>query len=581
MKDAPTSDTSTSPSATSTKHAATSRNRRKRMRFGLLELLLLTTVVAAWLPVVLARRLIPKLQSEIETMRFSTSELIVTDEQKLTVRALPDIWSNIDSWKYHLPEGADLELRLATEFINSVSSPSDYQAVALPTGEHSIHFKHTSDADGYHSVVYLDAEAVLQKHHPKSWITTSGSSSTGSASNQSTSYELDQPPNLKVQRFSQSHPLIQYESMELPGEYDSKGNYLWISPASVVPSPAPIFYYSQDKHGHEGVGHRQGIKVFRSNHAGLVGVIGILPSLDSTLGDKRHFYPYCPLGVSVRPVVSDQSAPEAPEAKTNPSIGAPLSLRDSIDPPKEYDDSYARESITEASVDEDGQTMRVFAHYKPFESGAKPIVEILFDAAHPDRVGFLPRAAPDSVPMKACQFVTQFDARYLWREIEMIDDEADERSRRPLASLYPNIDFSEPPDLTAYDIAPFAWRRIATSKLPLAKLQEDGFEMAQLNLLTDVSNATALTYPAGLDQKWKYTGLPNRQVWWLPMLDSDDESEISVEVRGAAVFPTAQLLIPGGPAIQNVRITVPMPAKEPVWLEISAEPAPDAATPVN
>ncbi|MBB3210463.1 hypothetical protein FHS27_006310 [Rhodopirellula rubra] len=556
------------------------RRKRKRVRFGLLELLLLTALVAAWLPVILAQRKIPVFESEIETMRLASTQLIVVDDRKLNARTMPSIWSNINSWKYYLPANADHELRLATEHINSVSSPSDYLAAALPAGEHSIHFKCTNDADGYHSVVYVDDEIVLEKHHPKSWIDSQGSSSTGDFSGQSTAYPLDVPLKLKIQRFSAKHPLKKYQSMDVPDEYDSKGNYLWISPTATVPEPSPVFYLSGNKYSHDGVGHRQGTKVFRSQQTGFIGLIGILPSIEATRGDDRQFYPYCPLGITVHPVLNSQQDADARE-ENGTSLGVPLSLRDSLTPPERHDESYAREPITKASIKEDGKSMRIFAHYKPFKTGAKPIVEIFFDAAHPNRVGFLPHAAPGSAPMKACQFMTRFDARYLWREIELSTDETQEgpseHGRQPLASLYPNTDFTEPDYPTVADIAPFAWRNIAISKLPIsnslvATMQNTNVQTRQLNLTTNVANATELNYPPGLPDNWRYEGIPNRQTWLLPTAGSENEPEITIELRGGSVFPTAQLPVPGGPVIQNVRITVPMPAQAPVWLEIAADP---------
>ena len=562
-----------------------SRGKRRRIRFGLLELLLLTAVVAAWLPVIFARPQIPVLESEIETMRFATSQLIISDKQKLNARSLPSIWNNISSWKYSIALDADLELRLATEFINKDGFPADYQSVALPAGEHSIHLKCTKDAEGHHTEVFIDDELVLQRHHPDTWLKSQGSSSTGGVSHQSAAYALDEPLKLKVQRFSIDHPLKKYESVDIPDEYDSKGNYLWISSASDVPRPSRVFYTPPNRHGQEGTGHRQGIKVFRSNQTGLIGLLGVIPSLNSILGDNRQYNPYCPLGITVRPILDDQISPGIAEQQTGTSVGVPVSMRESIVEPIEYDDSYARELITENAIGSDGKTMRIFAHFKPFASGAKPIIEIIFDASHPDRVGFLPHAAPGSPSMKACQFETRFDARFLWREVEMVPDaesaadQSDKPLREPLAALYPKypkVDRAKLSVDTGADIEPFAWQPISAARLPRVTMLDSEREMARLSLTTDVADATKLTYPVGLNQKWQYEGVPNRQVWWLPTGNTEDEAKVSVEIRAGSVYPDTQLAIPGGPVIQNVRITVPMPAKNPVWLEIVAEPEPEA-----
>jgi hypothetical protein len=287
----------------------------------------------------------------------------------------------------------------------------------------------------------------------------------------------------------------------------------------------------------------------------------------------------------VRPVLDGESEPESPETQSNPEspeiLGLPLSFRDTIDAPARYDGAAVNVPVTSKAISADGKHMRVFAHFPPFASGAKPIVEILFDAEHPNRVGFLPHAAPDSAPMNACQFVTQFDARFLWREIETLpESEFDSVSAPanplpvPLAQLYPEIDFENLVQASDSAAATLPWNSIPLARLPQINASDTGTGMYRMSLLTDVADTSKLTFPLGLETKWQYTGVANRQVWWLPA-DSANASEpgITVDVRASTVFPTTTLPLPGGPAIGNVRITVPMPATQPVWLEIVAEPA--------
>lgn len=573
----------------------TGQRSRRALRFGLLELLLLTAAIAAWLPVWHARRQIPVLKSEIDTMLAASSRLIVMDESQLNIRALPSIWSSINSWRYFAPPNSDLELRLATEGINSVTFPIDYQSVALPEGEHEIHLKVISDAKGYHSEVFLDDDLALQIHHEPEWLDSSGSTSTADVHSESQAFPLDQTLTLQHQRFNIDHPLTKYGSVNIPSEYDKKGNYLWISPRKVVPQPPSVFLVPTTGHSTQGFGHRQGIKAVRLTNRGRTGLIGVQPSLFATLGDERRFSAYSPLTVSVRPVIDPETEPEKPEAVSpqfEPSqIGIPISFRDSIDQPKEYDANYAGQSLTDKTIRADGKSMTVFAHFKPFPSGAKPIIEILFDAEHPNRVGFLPHVATDSVPVQACQFVTQLNAKFMWRQIEMLAGPADDSSeadgdsdsiskkttRVPLAELYPEMDLdalAENPGTTS-----FSYRLIPIERLPRAPSGDDSIE-SLLTLTTDVKDSSKIKFPAGLNWDLKYQGIANRQVWRLPVDDPVDDpddatddapSGVSAEIRAASIYPTTKLGIPGGPAIRNVRITVPMPAKKPVWLEIIAE----------
>ncbi|MFG0290896.1 MAG: hypothetical protein ACF8CQ_22185 [Rhodopirellula sp. JB044] len=543
--------------------------KRRRVRFGLLELLLLSAVVACWLPVILARRKLPILESEIESMRYATTQLVISDQRKLNVRTLPTFWNSVDSWKYFVPAGADLELRLATEKINSVAFPAQYQAVPLPAGEHAIHLKGTSDADGFLTEVYIDDEVVLQKRHPKSWMDSQGSSSTGDASQRSKAYAVEKPLVLKRLTYSEKHPLKKYQSMEIPNEYDRKGIYLWISPADLQPPPAGVFHFANEN-WREGVGNRQGARLLNLKQTRESGMIDVLPSFHSILGDNRNFYPYRPFRISVQPVVS--ATQEGADVTTEGGLQEPASyvLRDSLDANTDVGSRPLEDSVTEASVDDTGKIMRVFAHYDRFDSGARPIVEVLFDADHPNRIGFRPHAGPRSVPMEACQFVTLSDARYLWREVEVAGDapesEGEKVKRVGLATFYPEADFADSGEEDDEEDR-FGWSAIDGFSLPLASVFGGEAAMRRLCLVTDVPNANELTYPPGLGGQWKYEGIPNRQVWLLP----EQEPAIAAEIRAARVFPETDAKIPGGPAIQSVRITVPMPAEKPIWLEILGE----------
>ena len=92
-----------------------------------------------------------------------------------------------------------------------------------------------------------------------------------------------------------------------------------------------------------------------------------------------------------------------------------------------------------------------------------------------------------------------------------------------------------------------------------------------MSLITDVPDSSKLKFPVGLADWLQYEGVPNRQVWWLPVGQDAAGTPITVEIRATSLFPTTKIPLIGGPAIGNVRITVPMPAAEPIWLEIVAD----------
>jgi hypothetical protein len=567
--------------------ATTNQRARRSLRFGLMELLLLTAVAATWLPVLIAQRQIAELEVDIQTLQPLTTDLIVMDEQKLNIREVSSISSNIKSWKYYGPPNADLELRFATDGINNYSFPADYEAVPLPEGRHAIHLKEVNDTEGYHRELYIDKEMVIEQHHPLDALARFGSSIRSDVSEQSEEYSIAEPLKLRDQRYSNKHPLKVYTSFDLPVHHDKKGNFLWISPRSIVPEPAPKLTVIEHDSQLTTFGHRQGIRVRRTNQTKVAGLIDIQPSISSVLGDqdRRDYYR---LGISVRPILEGDSQPAIPEQQPNTEVperpGMPISYRDTIALPDGPDARMRNDRVTENTINEAGDQMRLFAHYPPFASGAQPVVEILFDAAYPNRIGFLPHAAPNSAPIKACQFVTQFDARFLWRKIEMQPgkDTGSDVTLETLASvslsqLYPQIDltkFADPNGVAesdAPDPTPFPWQPISLDRLPRFESPNNLADRFKMSLMTDVPDSSQLKFPAGLADWLKYEGVPNRQVWWLPAEQDAAGTPITAEVRATSLFPTTKIPLVGGPAIGNVRITVPMPAAEPIWLEIVAE----------
>ncbi len=111
------------------------------------------------------------------------------------------------------------------------------------------------------------------------------------------------------------------------------------------------------------------------------------------------------------------------------------------------------------------------------------------------------------------------------------------------------------------------------NRLPLSQSPSETSRFRKLSLLTDVSNVTKVSFPNELGPQWEYQGIPNRQVWQLPagQQNDDAESNIKVEILPTGFIPTTNLALPGGQAIGNVRITVPMPATEPIWLAIDPD----------
>ena len=102
--------------------------------------------------------------------------------------------------------------------------------------------------------------------------------------------------------------------------------------------------------------------------------------------------------------------------------------------------------------------------------------------------------------------------------------------------------------------------------------------MRKLRFSTDVKNFSKAKLPPAVDTKWNYKGVRNCQTWWLPLPDPTNPADenYKVEVLQIDEFltegpPPAPVAIPGGPVIKSVRITIPMPATKPIWLEITPD----------
>lgn len=549
--------------------------RSKLPRFGLLELLLLTSAIAAWIPTYRARQAIPGLTDSIERMNQQTTDLQVVDDEKLCVRTVPTVWTNVQSWKYYVPKNADLELRFATDGIQNISLPVDYRTVPLSAGEHALSLKYTSDANEYLTELYIDKALVLTESKPKEWIESAGYSSQGDASDLSKAYPLDEPLSLRRMRYSYRHPSKKWGSFGYPQTIGCKGSYLWIAPRSLSSTAPPVFVSPKTVSGSVFWGHREGTRVATNNFTNEGGLLRILPSYFAVQGINGYSWRARTSLISVRPIVEDSAIAEIPEqltSSTNSSaMGLNFAVRDSMDAPAEPD-QLSLSFKSAGAISADGKTMRLFLHYERFPSGAQPIVELVFDADKPEAIGFLIHQAPGSTPMKACQLVTKKDALYQWQQYSVSSNQTvkSEETSASLSDLYPKSSREESDEASASDpsvteVAELGWRSIPVEVLPRKERSEEP-TTRRIRFHTTIKDFSSVLYAPGLLSKWKYEGVPNSQSWVLPVVDRESEQDIKVEVQGTRVFPGTATKIANGMVSQNVRVTIPMSNQQPVWL---------------
>ena len=565
--------------------------KRRFLRFGLIELLLVTGVVAAWLPTFVAMRQIPELEAEAQLYRIYTTDVERLDPNQLCLRKIQHISHGSAAWKYYLPTGANMQIRLATEQISKYTLPSRYDAVKLPEGEHRIDLREYEDADGdYVKQVYVDDEIVLTSRHPKSWVDNDGSSWSTSITTRSEAYPLTEPLVLKSARYRSQGFVGKGNRTRymLPDEYDAKGCCLWIAPTDHVNLPAPNFVSPKMLTFNENYwGNREGIRIGDFNSPDSPGLINVLAGFKVRIANPAQ----SSNSISVRPIIAKTSdansgnqKPELPEVQrsyVNRGPGLRIGLSKALDSPPSDNPSPLEQRRSLGEISQDGKTMRIFCHYEyvssGFPSGARPVIETIFDADHPNRIGLLPHQAVGSQPIQAIQIVTTMDARFRRRDMDLIVEGGEVktvslRQQEKSAAKYIGQSDSE---AEAGDRSKNAWQTISLQQIPI----DPSAQMRKLKFSTDVKDFTTAKLPPAVDPKWLYQGVRNCQTWWLPLSDTSGpaNADFKVEILPTDTLPSDQtppspIAIPGGPVIKSVRITIPMPATKPIWLEIAPDP---------
>ncbi|MDB4766232.1 hypothetical protein OAG71_00945 [bacterium] len=562
--------------------SSSTKPKRRYLRFGLFELLLVTGVLAAWFPTFIAVRQIPELESKLQLFETYSTDLELVGPNQLCLRKLKSISHNSGSWKYALPADAKMEIRLATEQLNSLNLPNQYEAFQLPVGEHRIDMREYIDRNEvFVNEVYVDDEMALTSRHPKSWMNKGNSSNLPTrVSLRSIAFPLTETLKLRTARYSIKNLKVKgfWTTVYPPDEYDGKGCYLWIVPSDDVAKPSPNFvsFRTPNFSSYQQWGHRQGIRITQESPtipADYPGLIKLLAGFEATFGDSRTQLE-ATNGLSIRPIVAateeaETQKAELPELQPSFATGNPglqIYLSESLDPPGRRQFSPLLDQGALESILPDSKTMRIFCHYEDFScgfpNGAKPVIEAIFDADHPNRIGLLPHQAAGSKPIKAIQIVTTMDARFRRRKMDVVGADGGVQTV-PLPKKERSVNNSDE-----------AWQTIELTQIPI----DQSKRMRKLKFSTDVKDFTKVSLPPMADPIWEYMGVPNCQTWWLPLASTSGQvnQNFKVEILQTEKILTgltlpAKVAIPGGPVIKSVRITIPMPATQPIWLKIAPE----------
>jgi hypothetical protein len=199
--------------------------RRKGVRFSLLTLLLITTIVALSVTVVLLYRELVPLRGEVARLRDEVGELNIEDPARLhAIRA--DSGSDLEwKWRIWIPEGAAYKLRDRGGPIPQEGFPTDGGTVYLrEPGEHVIRYVIRRDPRDDRWIGSLETRTGSIGGDEHAWVEWGSKTSTAGGIGASTQ---SFPTGERVE-------LIRYRTSQASGSADiedpAPGFMIWLEP---------------------------------------------------------------------------------------------------------------------------------------------------------------------------------------------------------------------------------------------------------------------------------------------------------------------------------------------------------------
>lgn len=528
------------------KSASPGKSKWRRPRFRLLDLLLLTTLVGAWMPYALATRQFESLESENTSLRTLAEFLVIEDPAKLHVLKLRNHRYSTMTWKVYVPAGANYELRFATEQISSVEFPGSFERVTLTPGEHRIAMSHENSSTGHLFQVYVDQTSVITLRHPRDWM-SNGSSSSTSTGDELEQFSVGESVTLRREWFSEDLPGYSTFSSQTRSEIPHKGSYLWMAPVSLAHPRAGKFVAPGmvGLIGRHEWGFREGIRISLSRHAfprskltrGVIGIVHTGTRLSQRL-------PLNELSIKTRVKGSEQHANSTTEPSGDGKKGLELTSSDSLTVGEK------RWQGAKGVISDDGQTQTVYLHPEPFSNGAQPIIEVRFDARHPNRVGFRVHAQDGDAELDECVLSAMTCSFAQLRRVELLDDKV-----KTVTELLPQW----PGEANASGSSVSSWITLPGFHFPFA--EDDS--LRRVRLTTDVDDYAKLKYAANVGRGWQYQALPAQQSWLF-----SPREEVTVALRARTDYRNGNGPIPGGPAWEDCELRTPLDGKQWIWFEV-------------
>lgn len=495
-------------------------------RFSLLNLMALATIVAVWQPWWLARNEPARLQTEIDLMTQSLGLLVVNDPSEFVAVKLPKFSTDLETWRFHIPDDMQLEACLAMEGIHDLGLPEDFKRFKLPAGKHemSLVFKNNREY-GFRHEVYFNGELRMKHERPVEWLETDGSSSQDGFNSTSAVYDLTTPQTLKRLIYSPVLRTNTYESLHLSPDplASAKGCHLWIQPIGLVAKPTPNWIDKTNSGAFEQFGIREGVRLYQQ--------------YDSQPGLKIHHAHSMTRDLPLATIFMEFESDEADRSMSTRNVQFG-SWKFSSEP-----DSYVQPNFR--LNDQRRQSFYLIHERKVRkqlgESLLVPIVEILFDLHQPDDIGFRLVRPENGVAVTRWKLRVIHHCKQYWKTLTTEDGSwspNDELSHVELARL-PVIQHNDLPHRA----------------IEVRSLVEDPDEWSKLNIR--------------LNQRFE--SKPQRHTWLVPASAISDDSPVNLSIQ---VSTNDEKLAPiaGGPVINEVILDIENPDDSIHWYRVDVQP---------
>ena len=206
-----------------------------RFRFGLLDLLLITALLAAWISAFQSTSRAERLSEQVKSMRISSDRLRIQDLSRLHIKRLMSLSYETKIWKIYVPsvdQAGEFSLVFATEEITNAGLPdTELQTLPLAPGEHLIEVKKQIRSDSESRfLVTVDDQEVIKKTHPAGWHLGGGSSEYGTRELGTWVAPSNELANLLRSRTMQAMSANSWTST--PPEVPVNGTFLGIIPTA-------------------------------------------------------------------------------------------------------------------------------------------------------------------------------------------------------------------------------------------------------------------------------------------------------------------------------------------------------------